>query len=128
MNIFDRRMQTSGVLERMLGLGVECHARSMLLQGFALADPAKLPVHLVPFRPLLERFIAYCDATKMTRIEVAYGFLAKAYISKIVVGVDSYEQLCEIGQVAQAAREPVDDMPEIDCANLDLINPSRWKS
>ena len=126
MNVFDRRMQTSGVLERLQGQGVECHARSMLLQGFALADPARLPVHLVPFRPLLDRFIAYCEAMKMTRLEAAYGYLAKADISKIVVGVDSYEQLHEIGQVAQIEREPLDEMPEIVCENLDLIIPSRW--
>jgi aryl-alcohol dehydrogenase-like predicted oxidoreductase len=126
LNVFDQRAIHSGTLERLKARGVEVHARSMLLQGFALADPKALPPHLRRFRPEVEAFARHCEAEGQTRLEAAYGFVASQAVDKIIVGIDSSEQLAEIGLAASANHDAALDYTKLASHNLDLIDPSRW--
>ncbi len=126
LNVFDQRVIRSGTLERLKARSVEVHARSMLLQGFALADPDALPPHLQRFRAEVEAFVRHCRAGGQTRLAAAYGFVASQAVDKIIVGIDSPEQLAEIGLAASANQSAALDCTLLASHTLDLIDPSRW--
>lgn len=125
-SVFDQRMRTSGAFAMLKSRGVEIHARSAFLQGFALADPAALPPALAPFRPLLERFRADAAAAAVSPLELALAaVLGEPAIDRVVVGVDGPEQLEEIIAAASAAA-PAPAAGLYACDDPALINPSRW--
>lgn len=126
INIFDQRAIASGALSKLKDRGVEIHARSAFLQGFALADPEALPAHLMRFRAQLEAFHAFAAEASTTPLSAALGFvLAQDAIDRVVVGVQS---LAELKQVVASAEE----CPELSGAERVasddplLVNPAKW--
>lgn len=124
---FDQRMRRAGAFSALAERGVEIHVRSVFLQGFALADPATLPIHLRAHRGKLERFRALAEAHQLTPLQLA---LATAWqetaIDRIVVGVLS---LANLDEILDAAALNI-SVPEVfECASDDtmLINPSLWQ-
>lgn len=128
MNVFDRRHLQAGVLDRCRQAGIEVHVRSAFLQGFALSDPAALPEHLQPWRPLLAQFRARCDGLGLSPLQGALAFACGvAGIHRVVVGVDGVDQL---RQILASASGPVPSPGSWDglaCDDMDLIDPSRWR-
>lgn len=126
INIFDQRAIASGALAALKDRGIEIHARSAFLQGFALADPEALPLHLIRFQAQLEAFHAFATEAGTTPLSAALGFvLAQDAIDRVVVGVQS---LVEFKQVVASAKECPDLVDAHDIASEDqaLLNPSRW--
>lgn len=126
VNIFDQRAITAGALARLKDRGVEIHARSVFLQGFALSDPADLPGRLKRFRPALDRFRNFVQDNGTTQLDAALEFvLGQDAIDRVVVGVQRMSELEEV--VAASARHP-DMMGANRVASNDpvLINPAKW--
>ncbi len=122
-NVLDRRLVTSGWLERLGEQGVEIHTRSAFLQGLLLMED--WPGYFDRFAGWQEAWTAYCAAEDATLLEASLGFvLAQPGIERVVVGVDTAEQLGEILAVGDRQVGPAPDTLASD--DLDLINPSRW--
>ena len=122
-NVFDRRLATSGWLGRLGEQDVEIHTRSAFLQGLLLMED--WPTYFERFTGWHEGWTAYCAAEDATLLEASLGFvLAQAGIDRVVVGVDTAEQLEEILAVGDRQIEPAPDTLASD--DLDLIDPSRW--
>ena len=122
-NVFDRRLATSGWLGRLGEKGVEIHTRSAFLQGLLLMED--WPTYFDQFAALHEAWTAYCAAADATLLEASLGYaLAPSGIDRVVVGVDTAEQLEEILAVGDLQMAPPPDTLASD--DLDLINPSRW--
>ncbi len=122
-NVFDRRLVTSGWLDRLVEQGVEIHTRSAFLQGLLLMED--WPGYFDRFAGWQEAWVAYCAAEDATLLEASLGFaLAQTGIDRVVVGVDTAEQLGEILAVGDRQVAPAPDTLASD--DLDLINPSRW--
>ena len=123
-NVFDRRLVTSGWLGRLVEHGVEIHTRSTFLQGLLLMED--WPAYFDRFAGWHEAWTAYCSAENATLVEASLGFvLAQSGIDRIVVGVDTAEQLEEILAVGNLPMAlPPDRLASDD---LDLIDPSRWE-
>jgi aryl-alcohol dehydrogenase-like predicted oxidoreductase len=125
---FDQRMRTTGTFQRLKDKGVEIHVRSIFLQGFALADPERLPPHLSPWRGVLERFRAHAEDRGMTPLRLALAVAEQEdAIDRIVIGVQSARDLQEIleSMKAPAARVDAEALAHEDAG---LINPSNWKA
>ncbi len=122
-NVFDRRLVTSGWLDRLVEQGVEIHTRSAFLQGLLLMEDWS--GYFDRFAGWHEAWTAYCAAQDATLLEASLGFvLAQSGIDRVVVGVDTAEQLGEILAVGDRPIAPAPDTLASD--DLDLINPSQW--
>lgn len=126
MNILDRRLKSSGWLEKLSKNGTEVHIRSAFLQGLLLMPEAQRPDHFNPWRNVLSEYDAWVAGQQITKLQACLGYLnSHPEIDKIVVGVDTPGQLREI---ASAIRLHTPTVPEsIQTDDLNLINPGLWK-
>lgn len=125
LSVFDRRLESSGMLARLKENDIEVHTRSIFLQGVALMDPQSVPPHLLGLKPTIERFHAWAGEMGESPVAAALAHvLATPGVDRVIVGTDSLSQFEEIiaAEGGRAGAAPgylgVDD--------LTLIDPSRW--
>ena len=124
-NVFDRRMQTSGWLDRLAGEGVEVHARSAFLQGLLLLPAGAIPSKFAQWSDLFGRWHGWCADREISPLDAALGHaLSIVGIDRVVVGVDSNAQLQEILASSRNAGQLVPN--DIQAEAGILINPSQW--
>lgn len=124
-NLVDRRLQTSGWLQRLKDHGVELHTRSAFLQGLLLTKPEALPPKFLPWLALWQRWQSWQSATACSALGACLAF-AHSFpeVDRVVVGVDGPAHLQGI---LAALREPVPPYwPDIASDDDRLVNPSRW--
>ena len=125
-NIIDRRLLTSGWLDRLSDAGVRVHTRSAFLQGLLLMAPDKRPAYFAPWADLLNRWSNWCEDQNISPLIAALNFaVSEPRLEKVVVGVESASQLAEI--IAGLKEKPSISAPDIASEALDLIDPSHWK-
>lgn len=125
MNIFDRRLRTSGWLSKLHAGGVEIHIRSIFLQGLLLMEPAKRPARFNAWKQLWDGWDGWLDEQSLTPMQACVGFgVSQHDVDGIVVGVDSLQQLQ--GILLSSKGVPVLPPDHLQSNDPDLINPSRW--
>lgn len=124
-NLVDRRIASSGWLDRLCAWGTEVHVRSVFLQGLLLMNTSERPHRFARWTDLWNAFDRWIESQQVTRLEACLGFaLAHRQISRIVVGVDSVQQLHEI--LVSVNQQPLTPPNDLSNEDSDLINPSRW--
>lgn len=127
MNVFDRRHARAGVLALCRARGIEVHARSVLLQGFAVAEPAALAGHLAQWRDVLQRFRALCDERRVSPLAAAIGFVqAQPEVDHVVMGVDSVAHIRQILDALPECDSVVDGFEGVASDAPGLVDPSTW--
>jgi aryl-alcohol dehydrogenase-like predicted oxidoreductase len=127
MNVFDTRHHDAGVLALCKSRGIEVHARSVFLQGFALALPEGLSGHLAQYSTALAGFRGRCAELGITPLKGALHYaLNRHEIARVVVGTDSVAQFDDILRAAQDESIASEAFADVHCDDLDLIDPSRW--
>jgi len=124
-NLVDRRLQSSGWLQRLKAAGVEVHTRSAFLQGLLLMPVAERPTKFSAWSEIWASWQHWLVGRNISPAQACLGFaLAQPDIDRVVVGADSLKQL---QQLIDAASAPVlSDFPDLDCDDEALINPSQW--
>lgn len=124
-NILDRRLATSGWLDKLKQSGAEVHARSAFLQGLLLMDAAARPTYFDRWRPLWNLWSQWLTENDLSPLRASLGFaLARSEIDRVIVGVDSLDHLRDaLSASDKADREPPVDLVSTD---LDLLDPSKW--
>ena len=127
LNIFDRRIISSGWLGRLSEMGVSVIARSVFLQGILLSQVNDLPVYFSKWRPLFMQWIEFYQENGLSALEASLQFIVKVpEIDKIIVGVESEHQLTEI---VRAINNPVIiEYNDLETDDLGLISPVHWPS
>ncbi|OFZ97446.1 MAG: hypothetical protein A3H35_11875 [Betaproteobacteria bacterium RIFCSPLOWO2_02_FULL_62_17] len=125
-NILDRRLITSGWMDRLARMNIELHARSVFLQGLLLMPNTRRPDKFNRWQPIWQRWQRWLAETGLTPLQACLrDALRQTGIARVVVGVDSLAQLEEI---LRAAEGPAPDLPEALHTNeIDLIDPARWE-
>lgn len=124
-NLMDRRLIESGWLERLKEQGTELHVRSIFLQGLLLMSPGERPRKFDRWATLWATYDAWLAHAGLTPAQACLQYaLSFPEISKVIVGVDSLRQLKEILQSAEGTLPAT--LPDMCCADIDLINPARW--
>ncbi len=124
-NIFDRRLESSGWLERLREAGVEVHTRSTFLQGLLLMAPSQRPGWVSRWDTEFSWYDGLVEATGLSRLAVCLMVpLACAAIDRVVVGIDTADQLAQI--LTSVSTERVSLPPLPFTADSDLLNPGRW--
>ena len=124
-NLIDRRLQTSGWLQRLHDSGIEIHARSAFLQGLLLMKPPSIPEKFKRWLPLLSDYHHWLSITQVSAVTACLGFVQSfPQITRVVVGVDDLEQLQQL--IVASKTDFRGNWPLISSDNELLINPSNW--
>ena len=125
LNLIDRRLQTSGWLQRLKDSGVEVHTRSAFLQGLLLTNASALPSQFSEWLGLWRVWDQWQLATGCSALEACLAFPQSfPEVDKVVVGVSGLDDFRKI-LLALRASAP-EHWPSIDSDHEMLINPSRW--
>lgn len=126
MNIFDRRMENTGMLKQLKKAGVAIHIRSAFLQGLLLMPSEKIPVYFAPWASLIKQYHQWLNQQSLSPLQACLSYLNQhSDIDKIIVGVDDIWQL---KQIIAAINTPNISIPDfLHSVDEGLINPSRWQ-
>ncbi len=125
LNVFDQRLLRDGTLRRLKSQGVEIHARSALLQGLLLMDPAAPHAYFDPIRSRLVAWRRFCADRGLTPLRAALGFARGIdEIDQVVCGVESVAQLEEV--LAAGTLDPC-EFRDLAIDDPDFVDPSRWR-
>lgn len=124
-NVIDRRIITSGWLNRLHNSGIEVHIRSIFLQGLLLMDETQRPAPFRRWQPLWQQWRWLLDKHALTPLQACVGFaVSQSEVDRVIVGVDSLKQLQEIMACVKGFN--VISLEALVSEDPELINPSRW--
>jgi len=127
INIFDQHLFVDGWLEKLKNKNVEIHARSTFLQGLLLMPRTSIPTYFLPIKEKIELFSKSAQELSLSKLELALGYVMGINeIDKIVVGVNTIEQLREIIEASQVKVNPM-EFTDVSINNPIYTNPSLWK-
>jgi hypothetical protein len=125
LNILDRRFIDSGWLARMSLAGVEVHVRSIFLQGLLLLAESQRPGKFSRWHSLWTAWHSWLKDNDLSALEACLGFvLHQEAVSKIVIGVDSVNQIRQILSIPDRSLSEVPDFSGL--YDEKLINPTNW--
>ena len=93
-NVFDNNNKRLEILKKAKDNGKEVHCRSVFLQGLFYKKPNEIPNKLTLLIPYLEVLNSISKKLNLTITELALNYaLSNPYIDKVLIGVDSVNQL-----------------------------------
>ena len=124
-NILDRRMIDSGMLSTLRSSNTEVHARSVFLQGLLLMSEQNRPDKFNRWSGLWKIWHEWLNDSQITALEATIRYaISIPEISKVLVGVDTKDQLKEI---IVASNGVLPNIPtELYTNDVNLLNPSNW--
>ena len=124
-NIFDRRLIDSGMLSILKNKGIEVHARSVFLQGLLLMSEQNRPDKFNRWSGLWKIWHEWLNDNQITALEATIRYaISMSEISKVLVGVDTKDQLKEIVIASSGVLPSIPD--EMFTNDVDLLSPSNW--
>ncbi|MDP1773839.1 MAG: aldo/keto reductase [Methylobacter sp.] len=124
-NLIDRRLATSGWLQRLKQGDVEIHTRSAFLQGLLLMPRALVPPKFMPWAGIWDRWHKWLAQHSVTAVQASLAYpLSFPEIDRVVIGADNKEHLSQI--IDASLGYPVKDFPDLHCEDEKLINPAYW--
>ncbi|MBU3576931.1 aldo/keto reductase [Polynucleobacter sp. UK-Kesae-W10] len=124
LNIIDRSFVDSGYAKNLKARGIEIHVRSIFLQGLLLMG-GKRPQKFDCWRSLWQQWEEWLLSNAITPLEACLRYaMSVSEIDRVVVGVESLEQLKEIVNAVDGSLPTLPNwgMP----IDEDLLNPARW--
>jgi len=124
-NIFDQRLITSNWLTKLKKMDIEVHVRSVFLQGLLLMDASERPKYFSKWDGLWSEWHEWLKKNNISPLQACLGFaLAQPEIDRVIVGMDSVQQLQEILTVTNVS---IPQPPfELIYDHKELLNPSNW--
>ena len=124
-NILDKRLIDSGMLVKLQNRGIEVHARSVFLQGLLLMSNQDRPRKFHCWNALWKVWYEWLKDNQITALEATIRYAVSIpEISKVLVGVDTKDQLKEI---IIASDGILPNIPaELYTDDVNLLNPSNW--
>lgn len=124
-NIIDSRLKEAGVFEKLALSGTQLHVRSVFMQGLLLMSAASRPRKFNRWASLWSTWEQWLAEVGLTPLQACLRYaLSIPEIERVVVGVDSSAQLSEI-LCASDGDFPAPP-PNLNCSDLNLLNPSLW--
>lgn len=129
-NLFDNEFQRKDILKKAKKRNIEIHTRSVFLQGLFFKDIHTLSNSFLPLKNQLRELSSLLKNNNISIERLALNYtLSKKYIDKVIIGVDSLEQLKNnIKAIENDFDKSIHE--KIDCIQIKktkLLNPSNWK-
>ena len=127
LNILDRRLIDSDILTRLKNRGVEIHVRSVFLQGLLLMPKNQIPDKFERWKQTWNIWHEWLADNEISALEASLRYaVAFPEVSKVLVGVESLNQLKEI---SRAINGVLPDLPKnLQIDDIDLLNPTNWSN
>ncbi len=124
-NVFDNRIVDSGWMTRLARMDIELQVRSVFLQGLLLMGEKVRPPQFKPWKKILTAWDNWLIDMQLTPVEASLNHvLSFPHISKVIVGVDTLNQLKNI---ITSVKEPYIKIPDnLKTTDCQLINPANW--
>lgn len=124
LNILDRRMIESGLVQQLRARGIALHVRSVFLQGLLLMDAGARPGRFGRWQSVWSVWHGWLDLHGLTPLQACVRHaLSVPDVERLIIGVTS---ATELSGIADAARGPLPDLPDFGPVDPILINPARW--
>lgn len=130
LNVFDLDDAKKDLLEQAKRNGKEIHVRSVFLQGLFFKDPQSLTGNLKGMKQPLQQLRAIAEDHGLDIRMLCLSFaLTQPFVDRVIIGVDSKEQLIENLRSERSALAPevIEKIKEIKIPDRLLLNPSSWK-
>lgn len=126
-NLIDRRLASSGWLQRLHESEVEIHTRSTFLQGLLLMPRIEIPAKFNRWSKVWDGWHNWLAANRCSAIKACLKFVLEyPQISKVVVGVDSAAHL---RQLLETSEDQIGiSWPDISVVDESLVNPGNWNN
>jgi aryl-alcohol dehydrogenase-like predicted oxidoreductase len=126
-NIIDQRLQATGWLLKLNSLNIEVHTRSIFLQGLLLLPRNKIPKKFLVWKKIWDKWYEWQDKhPEFSALQACLGFANSKEINRIIIGVDSLQQIKEIVNEKKIFKKI--KYPNISSNDIRLLNPSNWKN
>ena len=108
--------------------GKEIHVRSTFLQGLFFKNIDTIEGKILPLKPYLEDLVQIKNKYKVSTETLALQYvLQKNYIDRVLIGVDSLEQLKKnIYICSERTNIPTEVIDNINIKEGALLNPINW--
>jgi aryl-alcohol dehydrogenase-like predicted oxidoreductase len=130
LSVADRRLLDGDQLDRARDAGLSVVARSVFLQGALLLPVDRLPPHLAPLGPWLERLDAIAIDLGWSRDELCVRFVAAlAQIDGLVFGIEGTADLArDVALLAGdgARGEVVNAVRNLPALPDEVVDPRSW--
>lgn len=125
-NIIDRRLFTSGWLDKLNEYSIEVHVRSVLMQGLLVLPPKQRSDYFECWSELWCRYDEWLSDSGLTPLEACLRFISSfSQLDRIVLGVESLTQLQEINDIFKMP--PIQAPDNLSSNDERLLNPGMWK-
>lgn len=125
LNLVDRRLHSTGWLQRLKDDGVEVHTRSAFLQGLLLMPQMAIPAYFSSWAGLWNKWHSWLASNNISAVQASLAFpLSFPEIDRVVVGAENVRQLTQI--ICAATSTAPDVFPDLNCDAENLINPACW--
>jgi len=128
-NLFDNDSLRAETFKLLKSSGKEIHTRSVFLQGLFFMRPEQLPSFLMPLREHMKELHKLCSDNQINISILALAYvLSKDYLDKVLLGVDSANQLRQNLEALNSGIEKdiLEHIDGIAVKQLELLNPSLW--
>ena len=125
VNIIDQRFKNSGWMIKLHQANIEIHSRSVFLQGLLLMSQKKRPNKFDRWSFLWKIWHEWLNDNKLTPLQASIRYAVSIpEITKVIVGVDTKEQL---EQIIIASNGLLPKIPsELNIDDVNLLNPYNW--
>lgn len=125
LSVLDRRLITSGWLERLADQGIEIHARSVFLQGILLMSTDERPKKFDRWSSIWDSYQKWLQDTGMSPLQACLAYVSSIpQVQQVVTGVNGLNHIKEILDVKiDIAPAWSSDLAIDDEA---LLNPLSW--
>jgi aryl-alcohol dehydrogenase-like predicted oxidoreductase len=127
-SLLDRKFESKFKL--LASLNTEIHSRSVFLQGLYFKDPSTVTGKLGTIRERIIELHVISRKYAIPMAALALSFvLHQEYIDKVVIGIDSVQQLKEnIENVFpyEKIKMAIEEIKSINIENPELLNPANW--
>ena len=122
-NILDRRIKSSGWLQKLNDNNIEVQARSIFLQGLLLMSPIKRNKLFYKWRFLWRDFESWLVKNNISALEASFRFvMSERNFDYVIVGVETQKQLEEIILISNSDCDL--NFPEsLSTSDVNLIEP-----
>jgi len=126
LNVVDRRMETTGWLDRLKDDGVEVHTRSAFLQGLLLMQRSKIPQKFLRWSNMWDMWENNLSELGVSPLEACLAYpLSLDQVDQVIVGVESAKQLEDIISAASSVDHAL-DTSFMSSNDRNLIKPYNW--
>ena len=128
LNVFDKRIVSSGWLSRLKDMNITFHARSVFLQGLLLSDIDQIPKYFSPWASNFNKWQFFVDDLRVTKLSAALKYVTEIKeVDKVIVGCEDVRQFSEILQTLRNINQYKTKFCGLSSSDEGLINPSNWR-